>query len=146
MKSSWKPHPVGCIGVLYNRPWVSTWKHELLEEKQKLDDTTEEKSYLTSCPNKLVGFKDVALKKNDLEIIQEMLDDDHQVFVDVVKASRGKRLEEGTDLFTGRYWTAEKAEKLGLIDGIDNVESYISRRWTDGVVVRRWYHPSPWKN
>jgi len=130
--------------VVYSRPWVSTWQHELLEEKQKLDETTEEKSYLVSCPDKLVGYKDVAMKKNDLEIVQEMIDDDHKVFVDVVKASRGVKLAQGTDLFTGRSWTAEKAEKLGLIDGIDNVESYISRRWNDGVVVRRWHHPSPW--
>jgi len=135
---------VGCIGVVYNAPWVSQWQHELVEEKQKLDDKTDKTtSYLTSCPNKLVGYHDVAMKENDLEIIQETVDDDHKIFVDVVKASRGERLQ-GTDLFTGRYWNAEKAEKLGLIDGIDSVDSYINRRWNGGVTVRRWYHPSPW--
>ena len=136
---------------MYNRPWVSQWQHDLVEEKkkveekQKLDEKTEENNYLVSCPNKLLGRKDVALKKNDLEIIQETLDDDHKIFVDVVKASRGDKLEQGTDLFTGKYWNAEKAEKLGLIDGIDNVESYLARRWNDGVEVRRWYHSAPWK-
>ena len=139
------PDSVGCIGVLYSRPWVSDWKHELLKQKQKLDETTEEKSYLTSGPDKLVGFKDVALKENDLEIIQETVDADHKIFIDVVKASRGERLQ-GSDLFTGRYWNAEKAEKLGLIDGIDNVESYISKKWNEGVTVKRWYHSSPWSN
>ena len=129
---------------MYNRPWVSQWQHALVEEKQKLDETTEEKSYLVSCPDKLVGYKDVAMKKNDLEIVQETLDDDHQVFVEVIKASRGEKLT-GTDLFTGRYWNGEKAHKLGLIDGIDNVESYLRRRWSDGVLVKRWYHESPFK-
>ena len=130
--------------MVYNAPWVSQWQHELVEEKQKLDDKTDKTtSYLTSCPNKLVGYHDVAMKENDLEIIQETVDDDHKIFVDVVKASRGERLQ-GTDLFTGRYWNAEKAEKLGLIDGIDSVDSYLNRRWNGGVTVRRWYHPSPW--
>ena len=116
-----------------------------VEEKQKLGEETEEKNYLVSCPDKLLGCKDVALKKNDLEIIQEMLDDDHKIFVDVVKSSRGEKLEQGTDLFTGKYWNAGQASKLGLIDGIDNVESYLARRWSDGVTVRRWYHSEPWK-
>ena len=147
-----KPHPVGCIGVVYSRPWVSQWQHALVEEKQKVkekqkaEEKTEENNYLVSCPDKLLGCKDVALKKNDLEIIQATLDEDHKIFVEAVKASRGEKLEQGTDLFTGIYWNAEKAEKLGLIDGIDNVESYIWRRWSDGVDVRRWYHSAPWKN
>ena len=136
---------MGSIGVMYTRPWVSQWQHQLIENKQKVDQTTEDKSYMTStqAPHKLVGYNNVALKKEDLEIIQETLDDDHEVFIEMVHTCRGERLTGG-DLFTGRYWNARRAQRLGLIDGIDTVDSYIANRWGKEVTILRWYHPSPW--
>ena len=136
---------IGAIGVIYSRPWVENWQHELIEKKLNLDEATEDKSKLASCPNKTTSYPTVAMKKDDLRIIQESLEDDHKIFVELVKSSRGERLKHHHDeeMFSGRFWTAERAEKLGLIDGIDNVESYIRRRWGDQVEVKRWYHQQP---
>ena len=126
--------------MIYSRPWVETWQHELIRKKESLDWTTEDKSIVTSCPNKTTTYPTVAMKKDDLKIIQESLEDDHKIFVDLVMSSRGERLKhKDEDIFTGRFWTAERAEKLGLIDGIDNVESYIMRRWGEEVEIKRWY-------
>ena len=54
----------------------------------------------------------------------------HQVFINHVKENRGDRLvAEDATLFSGQYWTAETGQKLGLVDGIDNMDNYITKKW-----------------
>ena len=52
-----------------------------------------------------------------------MLDDIHQQFIAVVKQGRGKRLKDNPDLFSGLFWTGQKAVEMGLADGFGSVES-----------------------
>ena len=77
-------------------------------------------------------------KEEDVAIIRKMCAEIHQIFIEHVKTSRGSRLA-GSDeeLFNGAIWTAEAALKHGLIDGIDNVESYIHRNFGDEVKINR---------
>ena len=77
-------------------------------------------------------------KEEDVAIISKMCADIHQIFIHHVKNSRGSRLV-GSDeeLFNGAIWTAGDALKHGLIDGIDNVESYIHRNFGEEVRVNR---------
>src|SRR5258708_6496161 len=43
----------------------------------------------------------------------------HQIFIALVKESRGARLKGADDsLFTGEYWAGESSIALGLADGI----------------------------
>jgi protease-4 len=53
---------------------------------------------------------------------QQMLDQIHKQFVDVVRAGRGKRIKEVPELFTGLFWTGEQAIQLGLADQLGNVD------------------------
>lgn len=59
----------------------------------------------------------------------------HDSFIDLVKRSRGARLqgEEGF-LFSGEYWAGERSVKLGLADGIGDVRSVLRARY--GARVR----------
>jgi protease IV len=41
----------------------------------------------------------------------------HQLFIDLVKTSRGERLKISEDMFSGRFWLGLDAKDLGLIDG-----------------------------
>lgn len=52
--------------------------------------------------------------------IQRMLDEVHQQFITAVKQGRGDRLKvEGhPELFSGLFWTGQRALQLGLIDGL----------------------------
>lgn len=50
--------------------------------------------------------------------VQTMLDEIHQEFIDVVKEGRGDRLSDDPTLFSGLFWTGEKAMELGLVDGL----------------------------
>ena len=54
--------------------------------------------------------------------------DIHQVFINHVRDNRGDRLAADDEtLFNGQYWIAETGLKLGLVDGIDNIDSYIAK-------------------
>ena len=128
---------IGGIGLISKHPWIKDWRHFLLSEKKKVEDPVGQDDCIVSVPHKTSGHPDVALKEGDLAIIEENIAIDHSTFVNTVQASRGSRLS-GTDLFTGRVWMGSTALDLGLIDGIDQVESYIYRKWGDDVTVYRW--------
>jgi protease IV len=53
---------------------------------------------------------------------QAMLDQIHQQFIAVVKAGRGKRLQETPDTFSGLFWNGEASVKLGLADRLGSLD------------------------
>jgi signal peptide peptidase SppA len=62
--------------------------------------------------------------------------DIHQIFIALVKSSRGGRLKGADDeLFTGEYWAGEKSVALGLADGIGDLRSTLRARFGGKVVT-----------
>ena len=60
----------------------------------------------------------------------------HQIFISLVKESRGARLKGADDtLFTGEYWAGESAVALGLADGIGDLRSTLRARYGDKVLT-----------
>ncbi|MGY0197602.1 S49 family peptidase [Leptothrix sp. BB-4] len=59
-------------------------------------------------------------------LAQAMIDQIHQQFIDVVRKGRGDRLKENEDTFSGLFWNGEEAVKLGLADGLGNLD-YVAR-------------------
>lgn len=57
----------------------------------------------------------------------------HEAFIDHVKERRGDRLAENPALFTGEFWTGQKAQELGLIDGIGHLVPVMKERYGDKV-------------
>ena len=57
----------------------------------------------------------------------------HDVFIDHVKTSRGDRLKEDADLFTGEFWTGARAEDLGLVDGIGHLVPVMKQEFGEKV-------------
>eukprot|EP00090_Calanus_glacialis_P042014 TRINITY_DN74659_c0_g1_i1.p1 TRINITY_DN74659_c0_g1~~TRINITY_DN74659_c0_g1_i1.p1 ORF type:complete len:339 (+),score=97.23 TRINITY_DN74659_c0_g1_i1:106-1017(+) len=111
---------VGSIGVINQ----GLGFHQLIE-KLGIERRT-----FTAGENKSVMDPLAPLKEKDVEIITGLLNNIHQHFIDHVKASRGERLKgDDQTIFNGEFWTGEPALELGLIDGIDNLESYIARKW-----------------
>ncbi|MEM9999904.1 MAG: S49 family peptidase [Pseudomonadota bacterium] len=68
-------------------------------------------------------------KKEDIDRIKEMQLEIHDVFIDLVKESRGDKLADNDDLFTGQFWAGEKAQALGLIDEIGDARSVIKQKF-----------------
>jgi signal peptide peptidase SppA len=58
----------------------------------------------------------------------------HQIFIALVKESRGARLKGADEaLFTGEYWAGDSAIALGLADGIGDLRSTLRARYGETV-------------
>ncbi|MDP2398770.1 MAG: S49 family peptidase [Burkholderiales bacterium] len=53
---------------------------------------------------------------------EDMLDDIHQQFINVVRQGRGKRLKETPEMFSGLLWVGQKSIDLGLADAMGSLE------------------------
>ena len=82
-----------------------------------------ERRLMTAGENK--GFMDPFSARNPKHeaFTKSLLDDIHQQFIGVVRAGRGKRLKETPEMFSGLFWTGDKAIEMGLADGIGSVDS-----------------------
>ncbi|AWM06038.1 S49 family peptidase [Bradyrhizobium symbiodeficiens] len=60
----------------------------------------------------------------------------HQIFISLVKDSRGARLKGADDtLFTGEYWAGESSVALGLADSIGDLRSTLRARYGEKVLT-----------
>lgn len=67
----------------------------------------------------------------------------HQIFISLVKESRGARLKGADDtVFTGEYWAGESAIALGLADGIGDLRSTLRARYGEKVLTPVIAQPS----
>ena len=73
-------------------------------------------------------------KPDDVKRVKAIQQDMHEHFIALVKSRRGDRLH-GSDkvLFSGEFWTAEKAVALGLADGLGDLRSILRARYGDKV-------------
>lgn len=104
---------VGSIGVLMDG-FGFTGAMEKLGVERRL---------MTSGENK--GFLDPFSPVSEAQRAhaQQMLDQIHAQFIDVVKKGRGERLKADTpQLFSGLFWTGQQSIELGLADKLGNVE------------------------
>jgi len=63
-------------------------------------------------------------KADDIARLKELQGDVHEMFVDLVKERRGRRINKAGDtIFTGEFWSGKKAVELGLVDGISDLRS-----------------------
>ena len=73
-------------------------------------------------------------RPEDIERLKESQSAVHDNFIAYVRARRGERLHEDTpDLFTGAFWTGQKAVELGLADAIGDVRSVMREKYGNDV-------------
>jgi signal peptide peptidase SppA len=82
----------------------------------------------------------------DVEHLKSVQREIHQLFIDLVKQSRGSRLAGPQEtLFSGEYWTGTRAVALGLADAIGDLRSTLRERFGADVLTplmpaqRRWF-------
>ena len=73
-------------------------------------------------------------KPDDVKRIKAIQKDIHESFIALVKARRGGKLN-GADkaLFSGEFWTADKAIELGLADRMGDLRSVLRERFGEKV-------------
>lgn len=104
---------VGSIGVLMDG-FGFTGTMEKLGVERRL---------MTAGENK--GFMDPFSARNPKHeaFTKGLLVGIHQQFIDAVKQGRGKRLKETPEMFSGLFWSGDKAIEMGLADEIGSVDS-----------------------
>ncbi len=85
-----------------------------------------ERRLLTAGENKAFLDPFQPVKEADVEHVQELLNDIHDQFIEVVKAGRGEKLKDDPAIFSGFIWTGEQAVELGLVDELGS-SSYVAR-------------------
>ncbi len=83
----------------------------------------------TAGKNKVVLDPFQPEKKTDIEFLKGLQLDIHQVFIDMVKDRRGDKLADDKDLFTGRFWTGQRALDLGLVDHVGHMSEFLKARF-----------------
>lgn len=107
---------VGSIGVLMNA----------FGFVEAMDRLGIERRLLTAGEHKGLLDPFSPVKEEELTHVQELLDEMHQQFIEVVKRGRKGRLKGGEKLFTGLIWSGEKSVELGLVDALGS-SGYVAR-------------------
>ena len=102
---------VGSIGVI-----MSGFGFQGLMDKLGV-----ERRVITAGENK--DMLDPFVKQNpkNREALQEMINEVHQQFIDVVKQGRGDRLKPNPDLYTGMVWNGARSVELGIVDELGTI-------------------------
>ena len=66
------------------------------------------------------------LTPEEEEIMQEMIDEYYEQFIDVVAEGRGLSKDDVRDLATGQLYTGAKAKELGLVDELGDLDTAIN--------------------
>jgi protease-4 len=70
------------------------------------------------------GFREMTLEEE--EIMQGMIDEYYEQFIDVVAEGRGLSNEEVRNLATGQLYSGTKAKELGLVDELGDLDTAIN--------------------
>ncbi len=77
--------------------------------------------------------------------LDSLLQDLFETFKGMVRDRRGDKLTESEDvLFTGAFWTGNKALDYGLIDGLGDMSGYVKERFGTKTKLKLIAPPSGW--
>ncbi len=85
-------------------------------------------------------------KKGDVARLKALQKEIHGNFKALVRERRGSKLK-GSDrtLYSGEFWTGEKALKLGLIDGLGDLRTVMREKYGDKVRLRLVAEERSWR-
>lgn len=102
----------GSIGVIVS----------LLNCKELYEKVGIEEIHITSGTNKAMGAAGEELTQEQYDILQILVDEAYEQFVQVVSEGRGMDIETVRTLADGRIYSAYQAEENGLIDEVGSFE------------------------
>ncbi|MFD0915992.1 S49 family peptidase [Pseudahrensia aquimaris] len=103
---------------------------------EAIDKLGVERRVYTAGQNKSVLDPFLPAKKADIDRLKQLQLEIHAVFIDLVRDSRGSKLQEDDTLFTGAFWTGMAGKKLGLVDEIGDIRSTLRQRYGDKVELQ----------
>lgn len=104
-----------------------------------------ERRVITEGKNKSVLDPFEPTKSSDIKLLKTLQRSIYDHFVENVKERRKGRITQNDDIiFNGEFWTGQKALDYGLIDGIDDLYSFISKRYGNEVKVEYIENKQSW--
>lgn len=70
-----------------------------------------------------------AEQEEDVARLKSLQKDVHSAFIDLVKTRRGESLADDPDLFSGAFWSGERAVALGLVDRVADLHTLVKERY-----------------
>mgnify|MGYP003950474987 FL=1 len=126
---------VGSIGVIYSAFGFT----ELIKK------IGVERRVHTAGKNKSTLDPFLDEKKEDIERLKNIQLDLHKDFIDLVEKSRGTKLKKSeVELFSGEFWSGNKAKALGLIDGIGDANQILKEKFGEDVVIKKFEKSKSW--
>lgn len=107
----------GSIGVI-----VSLSNMQGLYEKLGIEEIN-----ITSGRNKAMGSAGSELTEEQRNILQSLVDESYEQFVDIIEVGRGLSESRVKELGDGRIYTAKQALEVDLIDGISTWNDYCDK-------------------
>jgi serine protease SohB len=92
-----------------------------------------ERRVYTSGENKSVLDPFRPENPDDVARLQSLQSEVHEVFINHVMQSRGDRLQDHPDMFTGAFWAGGRGVELGLADGIGHLVPKMKELYGDKV-------------
>lgn len=80
---------------------------------------------IKSGKHKDIGSILRTMSDEERELLQKVLDDVHNQFIEAIAKGRGIREEDIRDIADGRIFTGRQAKEIGLVDEIGNLEDTI---------------------
>lgn len=114
---------VGSIGVIF-----ASFGFPELMARQGV-----ERRVVTAGKSKSFADPFLPQKAEDVERLKALQGPIHQAFIDHVKHSRGKRLNETADLFNADIWVGQQSVDLGLTDGVAHLVPKLKSLYGDKV-------------
>ena len=103
---------------------------------EAIDKLGIERRVYTAGKNKSILDPFKPEKKTDIDRLKSLHLEIHQSFIDQVTSRRRTKLQDDSDMFTGAFWTGEKANELGLIDGIGNMHDVLADKFGPEVELK----------
>ena len=127
---------IGSIGVIY-----SSFGFKDLIEKIGV-----QRRVYTAGKNKSTLDPFLEEKKEDIERLKNIQLDLHKNFINVVENSRSTKLKKdtGIELFSGEFWSGNKALELGLIDGIGNANDILREKYGNNIIIKNFEKNKGW--
>ncbi|UIJ71187.1 S49 family peptidase [Aurantimonas sp. HBX-1] len=68
-------------------------------------------------------------RPEDIDHLKTLQREVHETFIALVKESRGTRLVESDDLFSGLFWSGKRGVELGLVDRLGDLRGVLRERY-----------------
>lgn len=99
----------------------------------------------TTGDNKSILDPFLPEKESDINLLLSVQRDIYENFKDLVKNNREEiKLENYDEIFSGSFWSAKKSEQLGLIDGINDIYSFLDEEYGEDIKIKKVNFEKSW--